>query len=34
MASVMAPVTVGPTIWPMPKAMVITAIAFGQSCGE
>ena len=33
MASVMAPTAIGPSVWPMPKAMVIAAIAAGQAAG-
>src|SRR3954452_6495758 len=32
-ASVIAPVTIGPTIWPTLKATVIVAIDFGQAPG-
>ena len=33
MASVTAPTAIGPRVWPMPKAMVIAAIAVGQAAG-
>src|ERR1700744_5340088 len=29
----MAPTTVGPSVWPMPKAIVLAAIPFGQASG-
>ena len=33
MASVTAPTAIGPSVWPMPKAMVIAAMPFGQADG-
>ena len=29
----MAPTAIGPSVWPMPKAIVIAAIAAGQAAG-
>ena len=31
--SLIAPVTIGPSVWPRLKAMVTTPIAFGQASG-